>query len=135
MQAHAWGHSRLSHASTAPALTVPQALCAKIASADAALVGVAGAPALCQVAAALPRAGAGAAEAPDVAVGGESGSGGQESCLRHGLLIVGPEGDFTPGEIEALLAAGAQPVGLGELRLRAETAAIALLSYVQLQLA
>ena len=47
---------------------------------------------------------------------------------------MGPEGDFTPAELEQLRAAGALPVGLGELRLRAETAAIALLAYVRLQL-
>lgn len=42
-------------------------------------------------------------------------------------LIVGPEGDFTPVELEVLLAAGAKPVGLGSNRLRVETAAEALL--------
>ena len=38
------------------------------------------------------------------------------------------QGDFTPGEKEALLQAGALGVGLGELRLRTETAALAVLS-------
>lgn len=47
---------------------------------------------------------------------------------------MGPEGDFTPEELQLLLEAGARPVGLGTLRLRAETAAIAMLAYVQLQL-
>jgi len=37
---------------------------------------------------------------------------------------VGPEGDFTPGEEEALRLAGAIPVSLGRLVLRTETAAI-----------
>lgn len=36
----------------------------------------------------------------------------------------GPEGDFTPGEMQTLLDAGAIPVTLGPLILRAETAAI-----------
>jgi len=36
----------------------------------------------------------------------------------------GPEGDFTDEELQALLAAGAVPVSLGSLVLRAETAAI-----------
>lgn len=36
----------------------------------------------------------------------------------------GPEGDFTPGEMEAILACGATPVTLGPLILRVETAAI-----------
>ena len=47
---------------------------------------------------------------------------------RRRLLLVGPEGDFTPAELEVLLSAGAKPVGLGNNRLRVETAAIALLS-------
>lgn len=36
----------------------------------------------------------------------------------------GPEGDFTPAELETILACGAQPVTLGPLILRAETAAL-----------
>ncbi|KAG1670825.1 hypothetical protein FOA52_003416 [Chlamydomonas sp. UWO 241] len=44
------------------------------------------------------------------------------------LLLIGPEGDFTPVEIEALVGAGARLVGLGGNRLRTETAALALLS-------
>lgn len=51
-------------------------------------------------------------------------------CLRGGLLLIGPEGDFTPEEIELLIDAGAMPVGLGQLRLRVETAAIAILTTV-----
>ena len=47
------------------------------------------------------------------------------------LLFVGPEGDFTPEELDTLIAAGALPVGLGALRLRVETAALALLSVVK----
>ncbi len=39
-------------------------------------------------------------------------------------VIIGPEGDLTPEEQEGLLAAGALPVSLGSLTLRAETAAI-----------
>jgi len=39
-------------------------------------------------------------------------------------VIIGPEGDLTPEEIHALRAAGARPVSLGSLTLRAETAAI-----------
>ena len=48
------------------------------------------------------------------------------------LLIVGPEGDFSAAELDAMLAAGALPVGLGPHRLRVETAAIALLAGVGL---
>ena len=47
------------------------------------------------------------------------------------VLIVGPEGDFTPEELETLIAFGATPVGLGSLRLRVETAALALLAVVK----
>lgn len=43
------------------------------------------------------------------------------------FLVVGPEGDFTPRELEVLFEAGAKPVGLGSNRLRVETAAEALL--------
>ena len=44
------------------------------------------------------------------------------------LLLVGPEGDFTPAELGALADAGGTLVGLGERRLRVETAAMALLA-------
>lgn len=47
---------------------------------------------------------------------------------QGGLLLVGPPGDFTPAEKEQLAEAGALGVGLGELRLRTETAAFALAS-------
>jgi 16S rRNA (uracil1498-N3)-methyltransferase len=43
-------------------------------------------------------------------------------------VLVGPEGDFTPKESAAALAAGAIPVTLGPMILRAETAAIYCLS-------
>ena len=40
------------------------------------------------------------------------------------IILIGPEGDFTPQEIEVALAAGYEPVSLGHTRLRTETAAI-----------
>ncbi len=40
------------------------------------------------------------------------------------VILIGPEGDFTSGEIDAAIAAGFMPVSLGEHRLRTETAAI-----------
>ena len=43
-------------------------------------------------------------------------------------VLVGPEGDFTPGEISCLKVAGAFPVTLGPTILRAETAALYCLS-------
>lgn len=41
------------------------------------------------------------------------------------LAVVGPEGDFTPAELDALIAAGALPCRLSAEVLRAETAAAA----------
>jgi 16S rRNA (uracil1498-N3)-methyltransferase len=44
---------------------------------------------------------------------------------RRLAIAIGPEGDFSPGELDQFRAFGAQPVSLGPLILRAETAAIA----------
>jgi 16S rRNA (uracil1498-N3)-methyltransferase len=53
----------------------------------------------------------------------------------HSLgLWIGPEGDFTPAETAAALAAGAQPITLGPLVLRVETAALAALALCQHEL-
>ncbi|XP_031479236.1 uncharacterized protein LOC116250043 isoform X3 [Nymphaea colorata] len=49
---------------------------------------------------------------------------------QRGILIIGPEGDFTQDELKLLTEAGVTPVGLGPLRLRVETATISLLSAV-----
>jgi 16S rRNA (uracil1498-N3)-methyltransferase len=43
-------------------------------------------------------------------------------------LLVGPEGDFTPAEVEAAIAAGFLPVTLGSIVLRVETATLFCLS-------
>jgi 16S rRNA (uracil1498-N3)-methyltransferase len=40
------------------------------------------------------------------------------------IVLIGPEGDFSPEEIKAATAAGFIPVSLGETRLRTETAAL-----------
>jgi 16S rRNA (uracil1498-N3)-methyltransferase len=40
-------------------------------------------------------------------------------------VAIGPEGDFTPDEIEAAIKAGATEVTLGRQRLRTETAGLA----------
>ncbi len=40
------------------------------------------------------------------------------------LILIGPEGDFSPEEVAAALKAGFIPVTLGESRLRTETAAV-----------
>lgn len=42
----------------------------------------------------------------------------------HYLILIGPEGDFTPAEIESALQNGFKPITLGESRLRTETAAL-----------
>lgn len=47
---------------------------------------------------------------------------------RDTLIMIGPEGDFTPTEIERTLAEGFRAVTLGENRLRTETAALYALS-------
>jgi 16S rRNA (uracil1498-N3)-methyltransferase len=44
------------------------------------------------------------------------------------LLLVGPEGGFAEEEVQLAMQYGAQPITLGEYRLRAETASIAMLS-------
>ncbi|RWU06186.1 16S rRNA (uracil(1498)-N(3))-methyltransferase [Pedobacter chitinilyticus] len=41
------------------------------------------------------------------------------------LILIGPEGDFTPKEIELALQNGYKPVTLGNTRLRTETAGLA----------
>jgi 16S rRNA (uracil1498-N3)-methyltransferase len=41
------------------------------------------------------------------------------------IILIGPEGDFTPEEVKAAISAGFQPVHLGTGRLRTETAGIA----------
>jgi len=47
---------------------------------------------------------------------------------------IGPEGDFSPAEMEAIKAAGARPVTLGPLILRCETAAVCALSILNYEL-
>ncbi|HUC82324.1 MAG TPA: RsmE family RNA methyltransferase [Flavisolibacter sp.] len=46
------------------------------------------------------------------------------SLITHqsSLILIGPEGDFTPAEITTALAGGFTPVALGNTRLRTETA-------------
>jgi 16S rRNA (uracil1498-N3)-methyltransferase len=53
----------------------------------------------------------------------------QRNSLPHSvLLMIGPEGDFTPEETAQALALGAIPITLGPIVLRTETAAIYCLS-------
>ena len=50
------------------------------------------------------------------------------------VVMIGPEGDFTPAEIGAARAAGFLPVSLGKIILRAETAAFFVLSAIAYEL-
>lgn len=43
---------------------------------------------------------------------------------ENALILIGPEGDFSPEEIELALQQGFEPISLGESRLRTETAAL-----------
>jgi 16S rRNA (uracil1498-N3)-methyltransferase len=55
-----------------------------------------------------------------------------ESNPKSILVLIGPEGDFTPEEVELAKKSGCIPVSLGDLVLRVETAAIAVVSYIRL---
>jgi len=50
------------------------------------------------------------------------------------VIMIGPEGDFTPAEIGLARAAGFLPVSLGKIILRAETAAFFVLSSIAYEL-
>ncbi|MBV8329924.1 MAG: RNA methyltransferase, partial [Verrucomicrobia bacterium] len=50
------------------------------------------------------------------------------------LMVIGPEGDFTPAETSWAKSAGCIPVSLGPIVLRAETAAIYSLSVLAYEL-
>lgn len=62
----------------------------------------------------------------------------QSSCpapqARRIALIIGPEGGFSPGEIERLKAAGAATVSLGRTILRTETAGMAALAMIMYEM-
>jgi len=54
----------------------------------------------------------------------------QEQCPQV-VMWIGPEGDFSASEVEALLAAGVQPVTFGPIVFRVETAALFICSALQ----
>ena len=58
----------------------------------------------------------------------------QHACHPGGdvLVLIGPEGDFSPDEVQRALACGFQPVSLGTSRLRTETAGVVAVATVQL---
>jgi 16S rRNA (uracil1498-N3)-methyltransferase len=51
-----------------------------------------------------------------------------EAAPRRVLVLVGPEGDFTPAEVSLAKSAGCRPITLGPIILRTETAAMYCLS-------
>jgi 16S rRNA (uracil1498-N3)-methyltransferase len=53
---------------------------------------------------------------------------------KSAAIWIGPEGDFTPSELEAIRVSGAHPITLGPLVLRTETAAIYCLSIFNYEL-
>lgn len=53
---------------------------------------------------------------------------------RTVVWLIGPEGDFTPVEMQAAIAAGFEPITLGPLVLRSETAATYALSILSYEL-
>lgn len=53
---------------------------------------------------------------------------------RNVAVWIGPEGDFTPAELQAIRSSGAHPITLGNLTLRVETAAVYCLSVLNYEL-
>ncbi len=60
----------------------------------------------------------------------------REHRRRPGSVVawIGPEGDFSPGELAAIEKSGARPLTLGPLILRSETAALYTLSIINYEL-
>jgi len=58
-----------------------------------------------------------------------------QAAPRKVLWLVGPEGDFSPAEMTAAITVGFQPITLGPLVLRSDTAAIYALSILSYELA
>jgi len=64
----------------------------------------------------------------------------QEPCLLKSvcqdqpntLILIGPEGDFTPAEVQKAMQCGFIPISLGKFRLRTETAALLVCATVQI---
>ena len=66
---------------------------------------------------------------------------GDKSALKEVLnadapttIMIGPEGDFSPAEIQWAIASGAKPIHLGSSRLRTETAGLVAVSTVYQEL-
>jgi len=56
------------------------------------------------------------------------------SAPRRVLWLIGPEGDFSPAEMTTAITAGFQPITLGPLVLRSDTAAVYALSILSYEL-
>jgi len=58
----------------------------------------------------------------------------QKVCIpnQDTLILIGPEGDFSPHEVQQAIGCGFVPVSLGRFRLRTETAALLACAAVQL---
>jgi len=52
--------------------------------------------------------------------------------IKKVMILIGPEGDFTPGEVTLAKQAGFLPISLGAQVLRVDTAAIAAVSFIKL---
>ena len=57
-----------------------------------------------------------------------------EATPKSALVLVGPEGDFTPAELGLARSAGCRPITLGPIVLRVETAALYCLSVLSYEL-
>jgi len=55
-----------------------------------------------------------------------------ENRFRNILILIGPEGDFTPAEVRQAIGCGFTPVSLGNEVLRVDTAAIAVTGFIKL---
>jgi 16S rRNA (uracil1498-N3)-methyltransferase len=56
------------------------------------------------------------------------------ACPKNIIALIGPEGDFTPGEVALALDAGFIPVSLGDTVLRVATAAVSVAGYIKFAL-
>jgi len=57
-----------------------------------------------------------------------------KKSYKNVIVLIGPEGDFTPSEVELALHNGFTPVSLGDTVLRVATAAIAVAAYIRFAL-
>lgn len=58
----------------------------------------------------------------------------EHAAPKRALVLVGPEGDFTPAEVALAKSAGCRPITLGPIVLRTETAALYCLSVLSYEL-